>query len=291
MFIKTILIAFTLFSSISAFSGFDAGTKLKEGKALYAKALQAVDQNELAIFTIEADILDLQRQLVTYRNPDEKLKKIYQLCSQDIGKYTARYLPGLAQIYTTDLKSEYDFRFAALKNSVSTYLAIENCESCDAYPPEDKLELLKKYRGQILLALRGLKVQQYSLVRPKSQAELISSEKPCNFKSLFAFDDTKKFTKLHNQVGTSYAPTLTALQIISGDFSRGIDYVSQNAPVPVVRKTSRFKSEYSEIKNSIVVINISYDHSLLTGYDNIKHPKRMNPLYIITGFDRFVSQQ
>lgn len=269
---KKITICLSLLASTSAFAGplQDGTILLLAGKAQVLKNAVNVSLTKSAIVATANDLRELDVK-------SSKLKAIYATCADKLEAQGIKEVNNSAPIYGQYLSESLTKSYNQLRANVAAYDSAVDCAGCDA---EIKKATIEKYSYNIDINLRDLK----SLSQREFDVEFtkeVSERMLCELESFYKFNDSKKFTDLKSWSFGSYSSKISPAQVLSGDYTETLDLIVRKAPIKINRSASKFGSASSEYKNGEINIKLTYDSSIITGPDNIRHPELQNPINII----------
>lgn len=269
---KKITICLSLLTSTSVFAG-----PLQDGTLLLIAGKAQVLQNTISASLTKSAIVAMANDLRELDVKNSKLKAIYATCADEFEAQGIKQVnssePSHVEILSKYLTESYN----KLKANVAAYDRAVDCAGCDT---EIRNATIEKYSNNINVNLRELKYLSQT-VFPVDITKEISERMICKLESFYKFNDSKKFTDLKSWSFGSYSSNVSPAKILSGDDTETLDLIARKAPIKVNRTASKFGSASSEYKNGEVNIKLTYDSSIITGPDNIRHPELQNPINII----------
>lgn len=269
---KKMTICMALLASTSAFAG-----PLQDGTILLIAGKAQVLQNSISASLTKSAIVATANDLRELDVKNSKLKAIYATCAD---KLEAQGIKGVSEsepIYGKYLSEELTKSYNQLKANVAARDSAVNCSGCDA---EIRNATIEKYSSNININLRDLKSLSERTF-PADFTKEVSERMLCELESFYKFNDSKKFDELKDWSFGSYSSKISPAQILSGDYTETLDLIVRKAPIKINRTASKFGTASSEYKNGEINIKLTYDSSIITGPDNVRHPELQNPINII----------
>lgn len=265
---------------IKTTSNFDPIAKLNEGNQLYLESLDVIKDNIKEITNGRDKSVEIQNYLLNIQVPNQNLKQLYQKCGQQVSEAIDRDEERYNKAYVTDLEIKQTQELNKLKENVLTYTEYDKQLTLD---PELRNEILNRYKTLIYKNINKLKLREHSYFSSETYVYYVSHNTPCYFHELFDFEDSKKFKRLSYKSGIhkSYLAFIYPINLFTGEYYQTLNFIAKNSPIKVARTAYAFGSANSRYENSVVNINIVYDYSFLSGYENVEHPKVRNPIEVI----------
>lgn len=268
---KSLMVCIALMSSASAFAGL-----VEDGAQLLASGKAQVEKNILDITQLRNSASNMALDLKEFEVKSPKLKAINATCSATFLTRAEKEIEYLEDRYVDGNVEMLSKHYKTLVENAQKAEKAKKCSECD---DEIRRATVEKYLYAAYVALDDMKI--YSNALPTDILKELSKNRFCDYSGLFAFNDSAKFARLKDWSYGNYSAHLSPSEILSGEFTDTLDLIIRKYPMKVNRSASLFGSESSEYKNGKVNIQITYDDSFITGFDNVRHPKLTNVLDII----------
>lgn len=251
--------------------------KLEESRALYGEVQVVIRENQAKIEAFKMEAQGAEVQVRSYDLKHPALKETLNTCANQMNKELGITAKELSNRNQRKVNSSSEI-MTEIEESVNRYMDAEECSKCD---PELREAAMIKYQERILALMGALRPSEFASRDVNALVDRHLSSKFCKFNKYFVYEDDKITKDELDHISCTYHDSLSPLEILSGRYTKSLQYIAKNAPVKVVRNAKRHGEPSSKFAGRIVRLTMTYDKSVITGLDNLRFPDDGNPIWVI----------